>query len=71
MSDNIHLAPGFDTTLLKTNFAVMTDAVGALIFPVKYNNFQPTVNIVRSFSYFSGFASNTILPYVNFWSLGA
>ena len=48
----------------------MTDAVGALRFPVKYNNFPSTVNLVRSFSSFSGFTSHTILPYVIFLSLG-
>ena len=62
MSANRHLAPGVDTTLLKTHFAVVTDAVGALRFPVKSNKFPPTVNLVRSFSSFSGFISQTILP---------
>ena len=62
MSTNRHLAPGVDTTLLKTHFAVVTDAVGALIFTVNYNKFPPTVNIVRSFSSFYGFISQTILP---------
>ena len=70
MSANRHLAPGFDTTLLKTHFTVVTDAVGELIFPVKSNKFPPTVNFVRSFSYFSGFTSQTIFPYVTFLSLG-
>ena len=70
MSDNIHLAPGVDTTLLKTLFSVVTDAVGALRFPVKSNKFPPTVNLVRSLSYFSGFNSHTIFPYVNFLSSG-
>ena len=70
MSDNIHLAPGVDTTLLKTLFSVVTDAVGALRFPVKSNKFPPTVNLVRSLSYFSGFNSHTILPYVTFLSFG-
>ena len=46
MSTNRHLAPGVDTTLLKTHFAVVTDAVGALIFPVKSNKFLPTVTLV-------------------------
>ena len=57
-----HLAPGVETTLLKTHFSVVTDDVGALIFPVKSNKFPPTVNLVRSFSSFSGFISQTILP---------
>ena len=70
MSANRHLAPGVDTTLLKKCFAVVTDAVGALIFPVKSKNFPPTVNLVRSFSSFSGFNSHTIFPYVTFLSFG-
>ena len=70
MSANRHLAPGVDTTLLKTHFEVVTDAVGALRYPLKSNKFTPTVNLVRSFSYSSGFTSHTILPYVTFLSLG-
>ena len=70
MSANIHLAPGIYTTLLKTHFSMVTDAVGALIFTVKSNTFPPTVNLVRSFSSFSGFNSQTILPYVTFLSSG-
>ena len=62
MLANIHIAPGVDTTLLKTQFAVVIDAVGELIFPVKSNKFLPTVNLVRSFSSFSGFTLQTILP---------
>ena len=50
MYANRHLAPGVDTTLLNTQFAVVNDAVGALRFPVKSNKFPPTVNLVRSFS---------------------
>ena len=69
ISANRHLAPGVDTTLLKKHFAVVTGAVGELRFPVKSNNFPLTVNLVRSFSYFSGFTSQTILPYVTFFSL--
>ena len=71
MSDNRHLAPGVDTTLLKTNFSVVTDAVGALRFPVKSNKCPPTVNLMLPFYYFSGFTLHTILPYVNFclWGL--
>ena len=70
MSANIHFAPGVDTTLLKTHIAVVTDVVGALIFPVKYNKFPPTVNLVYSFTSFSGFTLHTIFPYVNFLSFG-
>ena len=70
MSANRHRAPGFDTTLLKTRFAVVTDAVGALIFPLSYNKFPLTVNLVRSFSSFSGFTLHTIFTYVNFYLLG-
>ena len=70
MSANRRLAPGVDTTLLKTHFAVVTDTVGALRFPLKYNKFLTTVNLVRSFSYFSSFTSHTILPYVTFLSFG-
>ena len=71
MSANRHLAPGADTTLLKTHFALVTDAVGALRFPVKSNKFFPTVNLVRSLSSFSGFALHTIFPYVTFLSFGS
>ena len=70
MSSNRHLAPGVDTTLLKTHFSVVTDAVGELIFPVKSNKFPPTVNLVRYFSSFSGFTSHSIFPYVTFYILG-
>ena len=70
MSASIHLAPGVETTLLKTHFAVVTDAVEALRFSVKSNKFPPTVNLVRSFSSFYGFISQTILPLVTFLSLG-
>ena len=56
MSANRHLAPGVDTTLLKTHFNVVNDDVGELRFPVKSNKFPPTVNIVRSFYSFSGYA---------------
>ena len=44
MSANRHLDPGIDTTLLKTHFAVVTDAVGALIFPMKSDTFPPAFN---------------------------
>ena len=70
MSANRHLAPGVDTTLLNKYFAVATDAVGALIFPVKSNKFPPTVNLVSSLSSFSGFNLHTILPNVTFYLLG-
>ena len=66
MSDNIDLAPGVYTTLFRNHFLVVTDAVGAPIFPLKSNKFPSTVNIVRSFSSFSGFNLHTILPYVTF-----
>ena len=66
MSADRHLAPGVDTTLLKTHFSVVTDAVGALIFPVNSNKFPPTVNMVRSFPSFSGFNPHIILPYDTF-----
>ena len=62
MSARRHLAPGVEITLLKPHFDVVTDAVGELRFPVKSNKFPPTVSIVRSFSSFSGFISQTILP---------
>ena len=62
MSANRHLDPGIDTTLLKTHFTVVTDAMRALIFPVKSDTFPPTFNLVRYFSSFSGFISQTILP---------
>ena len=60
MSTNRHLAPGVDTTLLKTHFAVVTDAVGAIRFPEKSNKFPPTVNLVRSLSSFYGLTSNIV-----------
>ena len=62
MSASRHLDPGVETTLLKTHFAVVNDDLGELIFTVKSNKFPPTVNIVRYFSSFSGFISQTILP---------
>ena len=70
MSAKRHLAPGVYTTLLKTHFSVVTYSVGALIFPVKSNKYLPTVNLVGSFSSFSGFTVHTIFPYVTFSSLG-
>ena len=72
ISDNRHLAPGVDTKLLKANFAVVTDAVGALRLSVKSSKFPPTVNIVRSFSYFSGFTLHTVFAacyFFIFWDL--
>ena len=71
MSYNRHLTPGFYTTLLKMYSAVVTDAVGALRFPMKSNKFPPTVNLVCSFSSFSGFTLHNIFPYVTFYSFGA
>ena len=70
MSANRHPAPGVDTTLLKTHFAMVIDYVGALKLPVKSNKFPPTVNLMRSFYSFYSFTSQTILPYVTFLSLG-
>ena len=70
MSANKYLAPGVNTTLLKTHFSVVTYAVGALRFPVKSNKFTRAVNIVCSFPYFSGFTLHTILQYVTFLSIG-
>ena len=75
MSAKRHLAPGVDTTLSKAHFAVVTDAFGAVRFPVNSNKFPPTVNIVRSFSSFSGFTAHTIFSYIHFlyfgtWALG-
>ena len=46
------------------------DDVGALICTVKSNTFSLIVNMVRSFSSFSGFNSHTILPYVTFIFFG-
>ena len=68
MSANRHLAPGVDTTLLKTHFSVVTDDVGALRFPVNSTKFPLTVNLVRSFSSSYGFNLHTIFPYVTFLS---
>ena len=68
MSSNIHLAPGVDTTLLKTHFLVVTGVVGALRFPVKSNKLPPTDNLVCSLSSFSGFTLHTFSPYVTFLS---
>ena len=70
MSSNRHLAPEVDIKLLKKHFDAVTDAVGALRFPVKSNKFPPTVSLVRSFYSFSGFISQNILPKVTFLSLG-
>ena len=70
MSANRHSASGIDTTLLKKHFAVVTDAVGTLRFPVKSNTFPPTVNLVSSFSSFNGFAWQTNLSYVTFKYFG-
>ena len=70
MSDDIHLDPGFDTTLLKTHFVVVTATFGALIFPVKSNKFPPTDNLVRYFSSFSGFTAHTIFSYIHFLYFG-
>ena len=70
MSANRHLAPGFDTKLLKNFFAELTDAVGALIFTVKSNKFPPTVNLVFSFSSFYDFNLHAIFLYVTFYLLG-
>ena len=70
MSANRHLSPGLDNTLLNTHFAVVTDAVEALRFPVTPNKFPPTVNLVRSISSFSGFTLYIVLPYVTFYILG-
>ena len=72
MSANRHLSRGVDTTLLKTHFAVVTDAVGALRSPVKSNKFPHTVNLVRSFSSFSGFTFAyyfAICYFFIFWDL--
>ena len=66
MSANRHLAPGVDTTLLKTHFVVVTDLVGALRLPVNSKEFLPTVNWVRYFYSFFGFTSHTIFPCVTF-----
>ena len=60
MSANINPPPGVDTTLLNTRFAGVADAVGELRFTVKSNTFTPTVNIVRYFSAFYGFTSQTL-----------
>ena len=70
MSANTHLDPGVETTLPKTHFEVVTDAVGSIIFPVKSNKFPPTVNMVRSLYSFSGFSSHIIFPYVTFQYFG-
>ena len=70
MSANRHLDPGVDTTVLKTRFAVVTVIVGALRFPVKSNNFLPTVNLVCSLYSFSGFTLHTVFPYAHFYLLG-
>ena len=67
MSANRHLDPEVDTTLLKTHCSVVTDAVVGLRFPVKSNKFLPTVNLVLSFSSFSGFTLQNIFPYITFF----
>ena len=70
MSTNRHLAPGVYTKPLKTNIAVVTDAVGVLRFPLNSNKFPLTVILVCSFYSFSGFNLHTILPNVTFSSVG-
>ena len=70
MSANRHLVPVVYTTLLKTHFSVVTDAVGELRFPMKSNKSPPTVNLVLYISSFSGFTLHNILPYVTFLSFG-
>ena len=70
MSANRHLDPGVDTTLLNTHFYVVTDAVGAMRFPMNSNKFPPNFNLVRSLSSFSGFTLHTVLTYVTFYILG-
>ena len=64
MSAVRHLALGVDTTLLKTHFAVVTEAVGALRFPMNGNKLPPTVSLVRCTSALSVLMSQHIRPYV-------
>ena len=66
MSSNRHLSPGVDTTLLKTHFSVVTDAVGVMRFLEKYNKFHPTVNLVLSFSFFFWFHFEYYFSICNF-----
>ena len=71
MLSNRHLAPGVDTTFLKTHFSVATGAVGALRFTVKSKTFPSTVNLVFSFSsfFYFHFAYNFALCYfLYFWT---
>ena len=70
MLANRHISPGVDTILFKTHFAVVTDAIVALRFPVKSNKFPHTVNMVSYFSYFYGFNFPTLLIYLNFLYFG-
>ena len=53
-----------DNTLLKTHLDVVTEAVGALRFPINGRRLHPTINLVLFISFFSGFISQHILPYV-------
>ena len=64
MSAVRHLTLGVDITLLKTHFAVVTEAVGALRFPMNDNKLPPTVSLVRCTSAFSVLMSQHIRPYV-------
>ena len=43
ISANRNLTPGVDNTLLSTHFSIVTDAVGALTFPVKSNKLTPMI----------------------------
>ena len=64
MSAVKNLAFGINTTPLNIHLAVVTEAVGALRFPINGSKLPPTVNLVLLTSFFSGFTSQQILPYV-------
>ena len=55
---------------MNTQVAVVTDAVGALGFLVKYKKKSLSVYLILSLSRFSCFNLHTILPYVTFFCLG-
>ena len=62
------LAFGMDMTLLRRHFAVVTEAVGVLRFPVQSNKFPPTVRRVWQCSSLSGLMLQTIFPSVTVFS---
>ena len=61
MSKVVNLAPGRESTLLKTSLASSRNAVGVPKSPVKVMRFPPMVMCVRLESLFSGRTLHTTL----------